>query len=243
MLLIDRLQVFHGDLQALWDVSLAIDEKGITTLIGSNGAGKSTTLATIAGLLKPSGGVISFKGERIDKLPSHKIVEMGISMVPEGRRLFREMTVTDNLEMGAITKRAKHAKRETLKWIYEIFPILAQRSKQRADTLSGGEQQMLAIGRGLMSQPDLLLVDELSLGLAPVIVEKISKILKEINETKGIGIFLVEQNVPLALELADKGYIIENGRIVGEGDSKVLLESEQIKEAYLGMAPESEAGK
>lgn len=241
MLHIDRLDVFHGDLQALWRVSLDIDEKGITTLIGSNGAGKSTTLATISGLLKAARGTISFKGERLDKLPSHKIVEMGISMVPEGRRLFREMTVMDNLEMGAITKRARELKRETLKWIYEIFPVLAQRSRQRADTLSGGEQQMLAIGRGLMSQPELLLVDELSLGLAPVVVEKISSILKEINATKGIGIFLVEQNVPLALELADKGYIIENGRIVGEGDAKALLESEQVREAYLGMGP-SEAG-
>jgi branched-chain amino acid transport system ATP-binding protein len=236
MLRIDGLDVFHGDLQALWDVSLSVEEKSITTLIGSNGAGKSTLLTSITGLLKASRGSISFKGTRLDRAATHKIVEMGISMVPEGRRLFKEMTVLDNLEMGAVTKRAKQEKNSTREWIYEIFPLLKERSKQRADTLSGGEQQMLAIGRALMSQPELLLVDELSLGLAPVIVQKISRILKEINETKGIGIFLVEQNVPMALELADRGYIIENGRIVGEGDAKALLESEEVKEAYLGLA-------
>jgi len=242
MLRIEELDVFHGDLQALWHVSLTLDESKITTLIGSNGAGKSTTLYTMAGLLKPSNGSIVYRGERIDRLPAHRIVEMGISMVQEGRRLFREMTVADNLEMGAITKRARQAKEDTLEWIYEIFPVLEQRAGQRADTLSGGEQQMLAIGRSLMSKPDLLLVDELSLGLAPVVVEKISKILREINQAKKVGIFLVEQNVPLALELADKGYIIENGRIVGEGDAKALLKSEQVQKAYLGIAPESEAG-
>ncbi len=242
MLRIERLDVFHGDLQALWDISLTLDESKITTLIGSNGSGKSTTLYTMAGLLKPSNGSISYRGERIDRLPTHRIVEMGISMVQEGRRLFREMTVADNLEMGAITKRARQEKENTLKWIYEIFPVLEQRARQRADTLSGGEQQMLAIGRGLMCKPDLLLVDELSLGLAPVVVEKISGILREINETKGLGIFLVEQNVPLALELAHKAYIIENGRLVGEGDAKALLKSDDVQKAYLGMAPVVETG-
>jgi branched-chain amino acid transport system ATP-binding protein len=238
MLEIRQVDVFHGDLQALWGVSLMVEENRITTLIGSNGSGKSTTLATIAGLLKPAKGMVSFKGEKLNKLPTHKIVELGISMVPEGRRLFPEMTVKDNLEMGAIPKRARQSKNETMNWIYEVFPILNERAYQRADTLSGGEQQMLAIGRALMSQPELLLVDELSLGLAPVVVQKISRILKSINKTKGIGIFLVEQNVPMALELADKGYIIENGRIVGEGDAKALLNSEQVKEAYLGMTCE-----
>lgn len=238
MLEIRQVDVFHGDLQALWGVSLMVEENRITTLIGSNGSGKSTTLATIAGLLKPAKGMVSFKGEKLNKLPTHKIVELGISMVPEGRRLFPEMTVKDNLEMGAIPKRARQSKNETMNWIYEVFPILNERASQRADTLSGGEQQMLAIGRALMSQPELLLVDELSLGLAPVVVQKISRILKSINKTKGIGIFLVEQNVPMALELADKGYIIENGRIVGEGDAKALLNSEQVKEAYLGMTCE-----
>lgn len=238
MLEIRQINVFHGDLQALWDVSLLVEDKKVTTLIGSNGSGKSTTLVTVAGLLRPVKGTISFKGKRLDKLPAHSIVELGISMVPEGRRLFPEMSVKDNLEMGAIARRARTSKNETIKWVYDIFPILRDRYTQRADTLSGGEQQMLAIGRALMSQPELLLVDELSLGLAPVVVQKISRMLKSVNETKGIGIFLVEQNVSMALELADKGYIIENGRIVGEGDAKALLESEQVKEAYLGMTCE-----
>jgi len=238
MLEITQIDVFHGDLQAIWDVSLQVEENGITTLIGSNGAGKSTVLSTIAGLLKAERGSISFQGVRIDKMPAHKIVEMGLAMVPEGRRLFREMTVMDNLEMGAITKRARQRKHETIAWVYDVFPILKERAKQRADTLSGGEQQMLAIGRSLMSEPRLLLVDELSLGLAPVAVQKISRTLEEINKTKGIGIFLVEQNVVMALELADTGYIIENGRIVGTGKGKELLASDQVRQAYLGMAGE-----
>ncbi len=238
MLEITQIDVFHGDLQAIWDVSLQVEENGITTLIGSNGAGKSTVLSTIAGLLKAERGSISFEGVRIDRMPAHKIVEMGLAMVPEGRRLFREMTVMDNLEMGAITKRARQRKHETMEWVYDVFPILKERAKQRADTLSGGEQQMLAIGRSLMSQPKLLLVDELSLGLAPVAVQKISQTLEEINKTKGIGIFLVEQNVVMALELADVGYIIENGRIVGTGKGKELLASDQVRQAYLGMAGE-----
>ena len=238
MLEISQIDVFHGDLQAIWDVSLQVEENGITTLIGSNGAGKSTVLSTIAGLLKAEKGSISFQGVRIDKMPAHKIVEMGLAMVPEGRRLFREMTVVDNLEMGAITKRARQRKHETMAWVYDVFPILKERAKQRADTLSGGEQQMLAIGRSLMSEPRLLLVDELSLGLAPVAVQKISQTLEEINKTKGIGIFLVEQNVVMALELADTGYIIENGRIVGTGKANELLASDQVRQAYLGMAGE-----
>ncbi|MBP7527028.1 MAG: ABC transporter ATP-binding protein [Syntrophorhabdaceae bacterium] len=238
MLEITGIDVFHGDLQAVWDVSLSIEGKGITTLIGSNGSGKSTVLSTIAGLLKPVKGSIAFDGVRIDTMPAHKIVETGIAMVPEGRRLFREMTVMDNLEMGAITKRARQKKNETMAWVLDVFPILKERARQRADTLSGGEQQMLAIGRSLMSQPRLLLVDELSLGLAPVVVQKISHILDEINKTRGIGIFLVEQNVVMALELADTGHIIENGCIVGSGKASELLVSDQVRQAYLGMGGE-----
>lgn len=238
MLEITGIDVFHGDLQAVWDVSLSIEGKGITTLIGSNGSGKSTVLSTIAGLLKPVKGSITFDGVRIDTMPAHKIVETGIAMVPEGRRLFREMTVLDNLEMGAITKRARQKKNETMAWVLDVFPILKERARQRADTLSGGEQQMLAIGRSLMSQPRLLLVDELSLGLAPVVVQKISHILDEINKTRGIGIFLVEQNVVMALELADTGHIIENGCIVGSGKASELLASDQVRQAYLGMGGE-----
>jgi branched-chain amino acid transport system ATP-binding protein len=233
---LSKVDIYHGDLQALWGVSLFVRDGEITTLIGSNGAGKSTTLMAITGLLRPAKGSILFDGARIDTLAPHKIVELGISMVPEGRRLFPEMSVRQNLEIGAFIAKARRAKYETMEWIYEIFPILKARADQQASTLSGGEQQMLAIGRALMSQPKLLLVDELSLGLAPVVVEKISDVLKEINKSRGIGIFLVEQNVQMALELADTGYIIENGRIVGQGNAKSLLESEEVKEAYLGIA-------
>jgi branched-chain amino acid transport system ATP-binding protein len=229
------LDIYHGDLQALWGVSLAIRDEDITTLIGSNGAGKSSTLMAIVGLLKPARGTILFDVVRLDKLAPHRIVELGISMVPEGRRLFPEMSVRQNLEIGAFIDKARRAKHETMEWIYEVFPILKERAGQRASTLSGGEQQMLGIGRALMSQPKLLLVDELSLGLAPVVVEKISDVLKGINKEKGIGIFLVEQNVQMALELADRGYIIENGRVVGQGEARVLLESEEVKGAYLGI--------
>lgn len=236
MLELSGLDIYHGDLQALWGVSLLVRDGEITTLIGSNGAGKSTTLMAITGLLRPAKGSMLFDGARIDTLAPHRIVELGISMVPEGRRLFPEMSVRQNLEIGAFIGKARRAKYETMDWIYEIFPILKARAEQQASTLSGGEQQMLAIGRALMSQPKLLLVDELSLGLAPVVVEKISDVLKEINKSRGIGIFLVEQNVQMALELADIGYIIENGRIVGQGEAEALLESEEVKEAYLGIA-------
>lgn len=236
MLELSQIDVYHGDLQALWNVSLTVQDSEITVLIGSNGAGKSTTLMAIAGLLRPARGTISFDGVRVDKLPAHSIVDRGISVVPEGRRVFPEMTVSGNLEIGAFIEKARHEKQQTKEWVYGIFPKLRERAKQRASTLSGGEQQMLAIGRALMSRPKLLLIDELSLGLAPVVVEKISEVLKEINKTKGIGIFLVEQNVQMALELADRGYIIENGRIVGSGDARTLLDSEDVKEAYLGIA-------
>jgi branched-chain amino acid transport system ATP-binding protein len=233
---LSQLDIYHGDLHALWNVSLTVRDGEITTLIGSNGAGKSTTLMAIAGLLRPAKGMISFDNVRLDRLPAHKIVDAGISMVPEGRRLFPEMTVSGNLAIGAFIEKARAEKHETMEWVYEVFPKLRERANQRASTLSGGEQQMLAIGRALMSQPKLLLIDELSLGLAPVVVEKIAEVLKQINKAKGIGIFVVEQNVQMALELADRGYIIENGRIVGSGDARVLLESEDVKEAYLGIA-------
>ena len=236
MLELSQLDIYHGDLQALWNVSLTVRDREITTLIGSNGAGKSTALMAIAGLLKPAKGTISFNGVRLDKLPAHKIVDIGISMVPEGRRVFPEMTVTGNLEIGAFVGQARRERQKTMEWVYEVFPKLRDRARQQASTLSGGEQQMLAIGRALMSRPRLLLIDELSLGLAPVVVEKISEVLREINKANGIGIFLVEQNVQMALELADTGYIIENGRIVGHGDAGTLLESKEVKEAYLGIA-------
>ena len=235
MLEISNIDVYYGDLQALWDVSLTVGDGEIVALIGSNGAGKSTTLKTISGLLKPRSGSISYNGIRLDKLPAHKIVELGISMVPEGRRLFPEMSVLENLEVGAYVSRARKAKDETISWVYHVFPVLKDRASQAAGTLSGGEQQMLAIGRALMSQPKLLLLDEMSLGLAPLVVQDISRVINQINKSKGITILLVEQNVRLALALANRAYIMENGRIVNQGDAKALLSSESVKDAYLGV--------
>jgi branched-chain amino acid transport system ATP-binding protein len=242
MLEISHLDVYYGDLQALWDISLTIGDGEIVTLIGSNGAGKSTTLKTISGLLKPKTGSINYDGIRLDKLPAHKVVELGICMVPEGRRLFPQMSVLENLEVGAFLRQARQVKGDTLNWVYEVFPVLRERFKQPAGTLSGGEQQMVAIGRALMSQPKLLLLDEISVGLSPLFVQEICRVIKDINKSKKLTIFLVEQNVRLALALADRGYIIESGRILDQGDAKALLNSDRVKNAYLGIgvAKESE---
>jgi branched-chain amino acid transport system ATP-binding protein len=237
MLEISHVDVYYGDLQALWDVSLTIGDGEIVTLVGSNGAGKSTILKTISGLLKPKTGSISFEGIRLDKLPAHRIAELGISMVPEGRRLFPQMSVLENLEMGASIRVARKVRHNTIGWIYELFPVLRQRAKQEASTLSGGEQQMLAIGRALMSQPRLLMIDEMSLGLSPLLVQEISRVIKDINKSREITIFLVEQDVNIALSMADRGYIVENGRIQSQGTARALLGSERIKEAYLGISP------
>ncbi len=235
MLEISHMDVSYGDLQALWDVSMTIEEGKIATLVGSNGAGKSTLMYSVSGLIKQKTGSIRFEGMRLDRMPAHQRVEHGICMVPEGRRLFPQMTVLENLEVGASIAKAREVRFDTLNWIYELFPILRERKKQRAGTLSGGEQQMLAIGRVLMSQPRLLLIDEMSLGLSPLLVQEISRVIKEINQARKLTILLVEQDVQLALSLADWGYIIENGRIVGEGKAGELLCSEQVREAYLGM--------
>lgn len=235
MLEISHMDVFYGDLQALWDVSITIDEGKIVTLVGSNGAGKSSVMYAVSGLIKHRSGSIRFEGLRLDRMPAHQRVEQGICMVPEGRRLFPKMTVLENLEVGASIRKARKVRFETLNWIYELFPILSERRKQRAGTLSGGEQQMLAFGRVLMSQPRLLLIDEMSLGLSPLVVQEISRVITDINKSRKFSILLVEQDVQLALSLADRGYIIENGRIVGQGKAKELLFSEEIKEAYLGV--------
>jgi branched-chain amino acid transport system ATP-binding protein len=236
MLDITHLDVFYGDLQALWDISFKIAEGKIVTLIGSNGSGKSTIMKAITGQLKPKTGRISFNNKQIDNLPPHRIVESGICLVPEGRRLFPSMNIQENLEVGASTKTARKEKNSTITWVYDIFPVLKERARQQAGTLSGGEQQMLAIGRALMSNPKMLLIDEMSLGLSPIVVQDISRIIKEINQSKKLTILLVEQDVQLALSLADEGYIIENGRIVGQGKSADLLCNEQVKEAYLGIS-------
>ena len=234
MLEIDQIDVFYGDLQALWDVSLTVQDGEIAALVGSNGAGKSTLLKTICGLLRHTRGSIRFNGLQLNKMPAYQIVELGVCMVHEGRRLFPEMTVLENLEMGAFNAKARKNKNEMTVWVYQTFPRLRDRRNQTAGTLSGGEQQMLAIGRALMSQPSLLLMDEVSLGLAPILVRHIYQVVKEINRSKQITIFLVEQNVRLALEIADSGYIIETGSIVGHDKADLLLRSDHVKESYLG---------
>ncbi|MBW1803611.1 MAG: ABC transporter ATP-binding protein [Deltaproteobacteria bacterium] len=235
MLELKGVDVFYRDMQALWEVSFTVENGEIVALIGSNGAGKSTVMKTISGSQKSRKGIVIFNGRRLDQMPKHEIVVAGVSLVPEGRRLFPDMTVMENLEMGAYIERARQRKEESLQWIYEIFPVLHSRIGQLAGTLSGGEQQMLAIARGLMSLPELLLLDELSLGLAPIIVKNLYEVIRDINMSRGITVLLVEQNVRYALETANRGYIIENGRIIGEGKAMDLLHSEKVKEAYLAI--------
>jgi branched-chain amino acid transport system ATP-binding protein len=235
MLKVEDLNVKYGDTQTLWEISLEVNEGELLALIGSNGAGKSTLLRAITGLLKPSGGVIRYNGVLLNNKSPNKIVELGISMVPEGRRLFPKMTVLDNLEIGAFLKEARMNRHSTLEWVWEIFPVLKERSQQIAESLSGGEQQMLAIGRALMARNKFLILDEMSLGLSPLLVKAIFKIVAQINKA-GISIFIVEQNVPMTLRISHRAYIIENGHIVGEGDAKALLKSPHVKEAYLGIS-------
>ena len=235
MLKVENLNVKYGDTQTLWEISLEVNEGELLALIGSNGAGKSTLLRAITGLLKPSRGVIQYNGVLLNNKSPNKIVELGISMVPEGRRLFPQMTVLDNLEIGAFLKEARMNRHSTLERVWEIFPVLKERSQQIAESLSGGEQQMLAIGRALMARNKFLILDEMSLGLSPLLVKTIFKIVVQINKA-GISIFIVEQNVPMTLRIAHRAYIIENGHIVGEGDAKALLKSPHVKEAYLGIS-------
>jgi branched-chain amino acid transport system ATP-binding protein len=235
MLEICQIDVFRGDMQVLWSVSIDAKDGKITALLGSNAAGKTSLLMTIAGLIRPARGEIRFNGVRIDMLPAHRIVELGVSLVPEGRRVFPEMNVLENLELGAFSRKARNVRNQTMEEVFEIFPILRTRRSQIAGTLSGGEQQMLAIARALMSLPKLLLCDELSLGLAPLILRNISESIRQINVSHGLTIFIVEQNVLMTLEMAEWGYIIENGRIVGHDQARSLLQNEQVKNAYLGI--------
>jgi branched-chain amino acid transport system ATP-binding protein len=234
MLEIGSLNTLYGKVQALWDVCLQIDEAEIVALVGSNGAGKTTLLNTIAGLLRPASGSVAFLGQRIDSLPSHAIVELGISLVPEGGRVFTDMTVRENLEMGAYPYRAWKQKEETFEQVYQVFPRLKERERQLARTLSGGEHQMLAIGRALMSKPRLCLLDEPSYGLAPLLVTEIFRIIQDLRD-QGITILLIEQNVRRALEIADRAYVLENGRICMEGACAEMLESDHVRKAYLGL--------
>ena len=234
LLKISNVDVFHGSFQALWDVSLAVKPGEIVALVGANGSGKSTLLDTISGLLHPAKGKIEFEGKDISAVEPFQVVELGITQVPEGRRIFPGMTVLDNLIIGSYNRRARSKREQNLKMVYELFPILKERKNQLAKTLSGGEQQMLALGRGLMSDPRLMLLDEMSLGLAPIVLNDLYKALREIRE-RGIAILFVEQNVRRSLEEADRAYIMEVGRVVLSGDVADLREEEEVKKAYFGV--------
>ena len=224
----------YGDVSVLHDVSLRIEAGEIVSVVGANGAGKTTLLKAIAGLVRPTGGVVALAGERLDRLPTHRIVERGVVRVPEGRRIFPEMTVLENLELGAFLPEARRQRSRTLARVWELFPILRERAQQLAGTLSGGEQQMLAIGRGLMSLPKLLMRDEPSLGLAPLVVREIFETTRKIN-AEGMTVLLVEQDVIHSLNMSHRGYVLENGGIVLEGRGPELLADDRIKTAYLGL--------
>ena len=233
MLKIDDLKVRYGGIEAVKGISFEVPEGAIVTLIGANGAGKSTTLRTIAGLVNPASGRIHRQAEDITGMSPDKIVTRGITLVPEGRRVFPDLTVLENLKVGAYLRRDKNEIEHDLLWVYDLFPRLKERSWQAAGTLSGGEQQMLAVGRALMSRPKLIMMDEPSLGLAPIIVKGIFDIIKEINRM-GVTVLLIEQNANMALKIADVGYVLETGRITLTGSGQELLRNEDVKKAYLG---------
>jgi len=234
MLKVSGIDVFYGDLQVLWDVSFEVRDKEILVLVGANGAGKSTTLKTISGLLKPRKGTIEFDGVRLDQLSPDKVIGQGVVHVPEARRLFREMSVEENLIMGSLSPEAKKKRAQTMEWVYELFPRMKERRKQAAGTMSGGEQQMAAIGRGLMALPKVLMFDEPSLGLSPILVQDVFGIAKRIN-SEGVTVMLVEQNVRQTLAMCDRAYVLENGRVVLEGTGRELMNDAHVKEAYLGI--------
>jgi branched-chain amino acid transport system ATP-binding protein len=234
MLRIENLHAAYGDIQVVWGVTLEVAEKSVVALLGPNGAGKSTTLKTVMGMMRPLQGKVTLSGEEITLKPPHQIVNAGLFLVPEWRGTFSTLSVLENLELGAFVPHARLAKDQTLKRVFDLFPRLYERQSQKAGTLSGGERQMLAIGRALMAQPKMLILDEPSLGLAPLIVENIFQIIQHINQA-GVTILIVEQNVHKALEIASYAYIIEAGIIVGEGSSADLMNNKQIQEAYLGI--------
>jgi branched-chain amino acid transport system ATP-binding protein len=234
LLEIEGLHVKYGNVEALHGIALAVQQGEIVTILGANGAGKSTTLRAISGLIKPSRGQIRFEGKPAQAVPAHERVRMGIAQAPEGRRIFGTLTVSENLSLGAFTRTDKPKIAETLAWIYRLFPVLEQRRAQLAGTLSGGEQQMLAIGRALMARPRVLLLDEPSLGLAPLLVKSIFHVIREINHSTGVTVVLVEQNARAALKLANRGYVMEVGRIVMEGSAEALMANPSVQNAYLG---------
>ena len=233
MLEIKDIEVYYGMIQAIKGISFEVNEGEVIALIGANGAGKTTTLHTITGLLSPKKGSVIFEGKDITKAPAHKIVSLGIAHVPEGRRVFAELTVYENLKMGAYTRKDKDEIEKTLEMVYKRFPRLEERKNQLAGTLSGGEQQMLAMGRALMSHPKIIVMDEPSMGLSPILVNEIFDIIQEVSKG-GTTVLLVEQNAKKALSIADRAYVLETGRIVLEGDAKVLMNDDSIKKAYLG---------
>ena len=234
MLEVRDVRVLYEDMLAVEDVSLTVEDGEIVTLLGSNGAGKTTTINAISGLVRPAAGEVRFEGERIDRLPAHRVVELGIAQVPEGRRLWPELTVHEALDLGAYLRRARAEEGSTRAGILELFPTLAERRDQLCGTLSGGEQQMVAIGRALMSRPRLLMLDEPSLGLAPVLVEAVFEAIQRVRAT-GTTVLLVEQNVNEALEIADRGYVLETGRVVTSGSSGDLRSDDSVRMAYLGI--------
>ena len=233
MLEVKDLEVYYGVIQAIKGISFHVEEGEVIALIGANGAGKTTTLQTITGMLNAQAGSIQFEGTELTKIPGHKIVPMGMAHVPEGRRVFAQLSVLENLKLGAYTRKDKTEIEESLKRVYKSFPRLEERKNQLAGTLSGGEQQMLAMGRALMSKPRIVLMDEPSMGLSPIFVEEIFNVIKEIS-AEGTTVLLVEQNAKKALSIADRAYVLETGKIVLEGDAKDLLNDESIKKAYLG---------
>jgi branched-chain amino acid transport system ATP-binding protein len=234
MLAVEGLEVAYGDLQVVWDVSFEVPENSIVAILGSNGAGKTTTLMSVVGLLPALAGEVTFKGEALSNVATHQLVEKGLVMIPEERATFSSMSVADNLELGAYARRARPHMRESLAEVYEIFPRLAERKGQRAGTLSGGERQMLALGKALMARPELLVLDEPSLGLAPIIVENTFNVIRAIRE-KGVSVLMVEQHVEMTLEIADHAYILEMGRIVADGTSAQLAGDPRVREAYLSL--------
>ena len=234
MLEVKHVNAYYGRIQALWDVTLRIEEGEIVALVGANGAGKSTTLNVISGLLHPDSGCIEFLGQRIETMAPQQIIALGISHIPEGRRLFPDMTIKENLELGAYMSSAWGKREERIEWIYEVFPVLKARSKQLAKTLSGGEQQMLSIGRGIMTEPKLCMLDEASYGLAPLMAKNILTVMRKLRD-EWMTILLIEQNIKAALDVADRAYVMENGRPVLEGTSESLLQNEHVKVAYLGL--------
>lgn len=234
MLRVEHVDAGYGDVRVLWDVSFHVAENEFVVLVGANGAGKSTIMRTISSMVPISSGQIVFQGKRLDKVPPYKIVEHGIAHVPEARQLFPEMTVVENLELGSLTPAAKAKRKQTMDWVFELFPRLRERRKQLAGTMSGGEQQMCAIARGLMSNPKLIMFDEPSLGLSPLLTQEIFRLALKIHG-EGITILMVEQNVKQTLGICDRAYVLENGRVVLEGKGKELLENEQVKQAFLGI--------